>query len=147
MAKQQLHLSKPCIENWSKMTPNQQGRHCEQCNLTVVDFTQHSKEEIIEFFEQRKHQHICGRYQKKHIDQIAYKHQLAQLFKITPSVKNYALLPVKLVVACYLLFITSSCMGAHVAQPATYDVNGPSSSIKKVEYMPPHELDNSEING
>ncbi len=34
-----LQISTPCHEDWSRMTPNAAGRHCEQCALTVTDLT------------------------------------------------------------------------------------------------------------
>ena len=49
MEKPQLHIEKPCLEDWNKMSPNQTGRHCQLCDKTVVDFTQMSPEEISNY--------------------------------------------------------------------------------------------------
>ena len=35
----QLQLTKPCHENWNTMTANEQGRYCQSCCKTVVDFS------------------------------------------------------------------------------------------------------------
>ena len=32
-------IPEPCHENWNKMTPQEQGRHCAVCSKVVVDFT------------------------------------------------------------------------------------------------------------
>lgn len=59
----QLQLVNPCTENWDKMTPNEQGRHCDNCNKTVIDFTQYTDCQLIEFFKKAK-DGICGRATK-----------------------------------------------------------------------------------
>lgn len=51
----------PCKENWDKMLPNEQGKHCTLCAKTVVDFTSKSELEILEYFNAAKKE-ICGRF-------------------------------------------------------------------------------------
>lgn len=34
-----LNIAKPCREEWQNMTPNELGRHCQNCQKTVVDFS------------------------------------------------------------------------------------------------------------
>lgn len=34
-----MHITKPCHEDWNRMSPNDQGRHCAVCEKTVVDLT------------------------------------------------------------------------------------------------------------
>ena len=41
-----FYIPKPCHENWNKMTPKEQGKHCEVCSKVVVDFTKKSPIEI-----------------------------------------------------------------------------------------------------
>ncbi len=45
------------------MTPNDQGRHCMACAKTVVDFTEKTKEEIVDHLQNADEQ-VCGRMQK-----------------------------------------------------------------------------------
>ncbi len=59
-----IHIPKPCHENWNAMTPNELGRHCSVCSTTVVDFTQKTDEEIIDFLQSTK-QKVCGRIKHK----------------------------------------------------------------------------------
>ena len=61
MEKPQLHIEKPCLEDWNKMSPNQTGRHCQLCDKTVVDFTQMSPEEISNYLTKKSKERICGR--------------------------------------------------------------------------------------
>ena len=35
-----LNIAEPCREDWQNMTPNNLGRHCQNCQKTVVDFLQ-----------------------------------------------------------------------------------------------------------
>ena len=56
-----ISIQSPCHENWSEMTPNEQGRHCQICAKTVHDFTQMSDAGILHFF--RQNSNVCGKFQ------------------------------------------------------------------------------------
>ncbi len=56
-----IKIEKACNENWEKMNPNEQGRFCQSCTKTVIDFTQLSQKEIIEQIKSAKGG-ICGRF-------------------------------------------------------------------------------------
>jgi len=55
-----LSIPNPCRENWDKMTPVEKGRFCQQCNKTVIDFSQLSDEEVVRIISRQKEE-ICGR--------------------------------------------------------------------------------------
>jgi len=57
----QLQIPKPCHENWSAMSPKEQGRFCGSCQKTVVDFTMMTDKEIVNYFSAASHQ-VCGRF-------------------------------------------------------------------------------------
>lgn len=57
----QLSINEPCHENWDRMLPDEKGKFCLSCQKVVHDFTQKTKEEIIEFFRLRKFQTVCAR--------------------------------------------------------------------------------------
>jgi len=57
-----LHIPEPCHENWSQMTPREQGRFCASCKKEVIDFTALSRKQITEKVQAGKS--ICGRYRK-----------------------------------------------------------------------------------
>jgi hypothetical protein len=55
-----LSIPTPCHEDWDKMTANEKGRHCANCNKTVVDFTNYTDKELVEFFKKNTG-NVCGR--------------------------------------------------------------------------------------
>lgn len=57
-----ISIPKPCHEDWNKMTPNEQGAHCAVCAKTVVDFSKKTDKEIINIFEEKKQEKVCGRF-------------------------------------------------------------------------------------
>lgn len=61
-------LSFVCSEEWEKMSPCEQGRFCGSCQKTVVDFTQKSEPEILDYLAGQNRE-VCGTF---------YAHQLAQ---------------------------------------------------------------------
>ncbi len=64
----QIHIPKPCHENWDTMTATDQGRLCKKCSTVVTDFTEMSTEELIRYFEVNQGKKGCGRFRD---DQVA----------------------------------------------------------------------------
>jgi hypothetical protein len=56
----QLNIAKPCHENWNHMTSSEQGRFCNSCQKSVIDFTLMSDLEVANFFK-NKSNNVCGR--------------------------------------------------------------------------------------
>ena len=71
--KTRLKIAEPCREDWSKMTTVQKGRHCAVCAKQVVDFSENSKEEIIDYLDDAEGQ-TCGRFKKGQIDVYGESH-------------------------------------------------------------------------
>ncbi|MGB1004699.1 MAG: carboxypeptidase-like regulatory domain-containing protein [Salibacteraceae bacterium] len=69
MSRYQLQIKEPCHEDWSKMLPQKQGRFCQSCSKTVVDFTSSTDARVLDFFK-NKNENTCGRFSQKQIDQI-----------------------------------------------------------------------------
>ena len=59
-------IPEPCHEDWNKMTPREQGRHCRSCNKTVIDFTSKTDEQIIKIF--KAEGKLCGRFKRQQLD-------------------------------------------------------------------------------
>lgn len=55
-----LTIPEPCTQNWNDMTPNSKGRHCDSCQKTVVDFSNYTDKELVEFFKKTQGE-VCGR--------------------------------------------------------------------------------------
>ena len=67
----QLSIPKPCHEDWEAMTPNRQGRHCNACAKTVVDFTSMTDATIKNFFLQKEPEaKVCGRFKDAQLYRI-----------------------------------------------------------------------------
>lgn len=74
--KKSLHISipKPCSEDWAKMSPQQKGRFCESCQTTVIDFTEMTDQELVEFFKKPKG-NTCGHFKPQQLDSTLSYHE------------------------------------------------------------------------
>ena len=59
-------IPKPCHENWSNMTPEEQGRFCKVCSKSVRDFTSASDLEIITDLSENPN--ICANFRLDQLD-------------------------------------------------------------------------------
>ncbi len=57
----------PCHEDWSKMTPTEQGKFCLSCQKQVVDFTKMCDEELLLFLSSQKDKKVCGRFKQSQL--------------------------------------------------------------------------------
>ena len=71
--KNKLKIAEPCHEDWSKMTSVQKGKHCAVCAKQVIDFSENSREEIIDYLDGSEGQ-TCGRFKKGQIDVYGERH-------------------------------------------------------------------------
>ncbi len=60
-------IQKPCTEDWGKMNPEQQGRHCQVCCKTVIDFSKKSNTEIVDFLKTNSDKKVCGRFKSEQL--------------------------------------------------------------------------------
>lgn len=65
----QLQVPNPCSENWNEMQPEEKGRYCMVCSKTVIDFTGMEPEAIMDYIQQQRGQHVCGRFTADQLDQ------------------------------------------------------------------------------
>ncbi len=56
-----LYIPAPCHQDWDAMKRKADGRHCEHCKKTVVDFSNMADSQVYQFFRQNKDTH-CGRF-------------------------------------------------------------------------------------
>lgn len=64
----QIQVQEPCMQSWSTMTPDQSGRFCGACSKTVIDFSNYTDEQLIEFFANPRRERVCGRFQAVQLD-------------------------------------------------------------------------------
>jgi hypothetical protein len=55
-----ISIPTPCHESWQQMIPMENGRHCQSCCKTVIDFTVMTDSEIITHL--GNHSNLCGRF-------------------------------------------------------------------------------------
>lgn len=67
MKKMRISIENPCHEDWQKMTPESQGRFCQACEKTVVDFSKMSDVEILYYFSQPRTEKVCGRFRSEQL--------------------------------------------------------------------------------
>jgi len=63
-----ITIEKPCDQSWQQMTEVNNGRHCDRCCKTVVDFTRMSNAEIISYLSTRND--ICGRFDTPQLNNL-----------------------------------------------------------------------------
>jgi len=109
MNKPHISIPKPCHENWDAMHPREQGRHCDACDKTVIDFTEKSDREIGEYFAEHADQRICGHFRKSQLhEQPSRLHAyLLQLHaSASRKIKRHALRAVALFFIGIMMTIT-----------------------------------------
>ena len=104
-----LKIAEPCNENWNSMTSVEKGKHCKVCSKKVIDFTSHSKNEIVDFLDTAEGQ-TCGRFKAGQIDVYGDINRSA----------NKTVIPFYKVVAASILALLGIGTNAAVAQSGEY---------------------------
>jgi predicted house-cleaning NTP pyrophosphatase (Maf/HAM1 superfamily) len=56
-----ITIPKPCSQRWEDLTLKDQGRFCSTCQQIIVDFTQMSDQEIVEYLKVHTTGKVCGK--------------------------------------------------------------------------------------
>ena len=69
-----ISIPEPCSEDWSKMTPTEQGAFCQKCALEVTDFTNKSSLEIKSILTEKiqSKKRVCGHIENRQL--IEFNH-------------------------------------------------------------------------
>ncbi len=118
--KQYISIPKPCHEDWNKMNPNNEGKFCNSCSKTVVDFTKMNKEQIHTYFKQKSGENTCGHF---------YASQLEENKISNPSVFKRVNYFATIVLGLFLPL--SSCKKQLTGEPAISDKD--SISVKQTQ--------------
>lgn len=70
----QINIHTPCHENWTTMSPTQQGKFCSSCQKEVHNFSKHSLLEIKQFFEGETGA-TCGRFRTQQLEAFNARYQ------------------------------------------------------------------------
>lgn len=65
-------IKKPCSENWDEMKIGINSRFCNHCDKQVVDFTNKSRIEILEYLFNHRNEKTCGRIRHSQLDSVQY---------------------------------------------------------------------------
>jgi len=121
MNKPHISIPKPCHENWDAMHPGEQGRHCDACDKTVIDFTKSSDSEIGEYFAEHAGTRICGYFRKSqlHIVPSRLHASLLQLHaSASRNIKRHALRAIALFFIGMIMSMTG-CTSKHIEHEDT----------------------------
>lgn len=84
LKKLQLLLTNSCSENWDEMQPSKVGRYCDTCTKHVIDLTNKSDVELVNFFKKKK-TNVCGRLLSTQLDrELIVPTQKANLHWLLP---------------------------------------------------------------
>ena len=108
-----LKIETPCHEDWTKMSPNKDGRHCELCDKTVIDFTVMSQEEITNYLTHNSKAQICGRILVPRKKETAIQIKLNQLYKNIEHQIGFKPLRISLLGSLSLIMLISGCTENH----------------------------------
>lgn len=103
-----VSIPKPCNESWDKMTPNGNGRHCDSCDKTVVDFTAMTLEQIKIYFDKNKGTRVCGHFKAAQVEATrpTSHRQLIRFYEYieqTISIGFLRAIPLSMVALCMVL--------------------------------------------
>ena len=122
--KTRLKIAEPCREDWSKMTTVQKGKHCAVCAKQVVDFSENSREEIIDYLDDAEGQ-TCGRFKKGQIDVYGESHN---------AIKKPAI-PLYKTIAATIIAILGAGAPSVIAQEHERFQMGGVTSLSKGKYL------------
>lgn len=65
-----IEIPTPCSEDWAKMTPIDQGRHCVVCQKKVTDFSEFTDQQVVAFYGKPENGKACGRFRDGQLDSL-----------------------------------------------------------------------------
>ncbi len=64
----QIKIPLPCREDWTGMVLMDEGRFCNHCAKSVIDFSRFTDQQLHEYFEANRNSSICGRIPVSKLD-------------------------------------------------------------------------------
>ena len=62
-----IHIPEPCHQNWDNMTVADQGRYCNACAKTVIDFSVMTDAQLLSYFK-KDTGNTCGRFDSNQLE-------------------------------------------------------------------------------
>ncbi|NBV07473.1 MAG: energy transducer TonB [Flavobacteriia bacterium] len=97
-----VSIVEPCPANWEHMQIKLHARHCDQCDKSVIDFTQKNRAEIITYLIENPNGSVCGRMNQQQFD--IKEEDLPELISILSQPRFRANAFLILAVVCSSLF-------------------------------------------
>lgn len=119
----QLQIPEPCYQNWQQMTPVEQGRFCNACAKTVVDFSIMTDQQILDYLSAAAGG-ICGRVQQSQLQRTL------QPVPVPPKTRWWMALLMPLVMGVQRVKAQQQVLQGKVAYPR------PEMQVKKGEVAP-----------
>lgn len=57
----------PCHEKWDGMQPKENGRYCGSCQKVVIDFTNKTNDEILDYIKENSRKQLCGTFKNSQL--------------------------------------------------------------------------------
>ena len=114
-----------CNEDWNNMSPNDNGRFCDTCKLTVVDFTKMSDDQIKNYLLNKGH--VCGRFDCTQVD-TSHESTLELLNKKAKKIKFKPIRWLALLLLLIPVFLYSILNNKKIDTPDNHVLMGAVSS-------------------
>ena len=114
---QLITIPQPCHEDWNQMTQQEQGRHCNACCKTVIDFTGWEPQEILFYLNMNAGNKICGRFTT-----LQLEHPIPSAEEFVKEISVIPLSWMKRAAAIFLFAFmigASSCNDRSTGEPAS----------------------------
>lgn len=108
-----LHIPQPCKKKWDAMIPDKNGKFCDSCSKTVIDFSKMKQPEIQKYYiENADSGSICGYFKRNQVETENSGYQ-----KIKNRLNRIRIKPIQRMAlfSLSLLFSLTSCVGKVVA--------------------------------
>jgi len=127
MTERKIYVDEPCNQKWDNFKALNKGkelhlhcRYCENCDKEVIDFTQKTKDEIIDYWSSNKTKDVCGRFLENQLDKVT------QEFIIEINCKNLQLKKnslIKKIVSISSLLLIFKSFGQNTKSPDSTHTN------------------------
>lgn len=128
----QLDIEVPCTESWSSMEIRKQGAFCNNCCKEVIDFSLKTEKEIVDYFETRKGEKICGRFKNDQLNK--------PLISISPDILSMNIPLWKKILAILFICFSGLLTGCD-NPPANADIPLPSETVSNKTLATPKTPD------
>lgn len=129
-----VFIAQPCPKKWDNMTPidGSTKRHCQDCNINLVDFSTYTNEEIIHYLNTHTHEKTCAKVGENVISQMSFKEKVRSEYTMITQhfkgIRKFAMLSLLILslglTSCYKHHVCGTYVKENIKKPT------PSNSTK-----------------